>query len=248
MTYRYFGSRININWDTKWKSAVKSYDDHWVVELSIPFRSLRYFEGDEEWGINFGRMDLKTNEKSAWAPMPRQFYHSDLAFTGTLIWDKPLEKSGLRFSLIPYVTGKVTKSNQAEESAKWNGDAGFDAKIMLSTSLNLDLTVNPDYSQVEEDRQQTNLDRFELFFPERRQFFLENSDIFADLGSRSVSPFFSRRIGLDVPVNAGFRLSGKMGDKWRIGLMDMQTGEKMKYHLPIMLLQCCSDRYSADPI
>jgi len=222
----YFGSRININWDTKWRSDVRSYDDRWVVELSIPFRSLRYFEGDEEWGINFGRMDWKTNEKSVWAPMPRQFYHSNLAFTGTLIWDKPLGKSGLRFSLIPYITGKVTKSNHPEESAKWNGDAGFDAKVMLSTSLNLDLTVNPDYSQVEEDRQQTNLDRFELFFPERRQFFLENSDIFSDLGSSSVSPFFSRRIGLEVPVNAGFRLSGRIGDKWRIGLMDIQTGEE----------------------
>lgn len=218
------GNKTNSSWDAKWRSAVKSYDDRWVIELSIPFRSLRYFEGDTEWGVNFGRLDLKTNEKSSWAPMPRQFNHCDLAYTGTLKWDKPLGKSGLRFSLIPYVTGKVTKNNQTGENAKWDKGAGFDAKVMLSSSMNLDLTVNPDYSQVEEDRQFTNLDRFELFFPERRQFFLENSDLFASLGNASARPFFSRRIGLNVPVNGGMRLSGKLGEKWRIGLMDIQTG------------------------
>jgi hypothetical protein len=222
----YDGSKVNISWDTKWRSAVKSFDDRWIVELSIPFRSLRYFEGDTVWGVNFGRLDLKTNEKSAWAPMPRQFNHCDLAYTGTLLWDKPLNKAGLRFSLIPYITGKVTKNNQADENAKWKGGTGFDAKMMLSSSMNLDLTVNPDYSQVEEDRQTTNLDRFELFFPERRQFFLENSDLFANLGSSTARPFFSRRIGLNVPVQAGLRLSGQLGDKLRIGLMDIQTGIK----------------------
>jgi hypothetical protein len=220
----YDGSSTNISWDTKWKSAVKSYGDRWVIEVSLPFRSLRYFGGDSLWGVNFGRLDLKTNEKSAWAPMPRQITHCDLAYTGTLIWDKPLKKQGLGFSLIPYVIGKATKNNQPAEDIKWDGNVGFDAKIMLSTSLNLDVTVNPDYSQVEEDKQQTNLDRFELFYPERRQFFLENSDLFADLGNSSARPFFSRRIGLNVPVNAGIRLSGWMGDKWRIGIMDMQTG------------------------
>ena len=102
----------------------------------------------------------------------------------------------------------------------------IDAKVILSTSMNLDLTVNPDYSQVEVDRQRTNLDRFELFFPEKRQFYLENSDLFANLGTDNLRPFFSRRIGLNSPVQAGARLSGKIGNNWRIGLMDMQTGEK----------------------
>jgi len=220
------GSQTLYSWDIKWKSAVKSYDDRWVAEFSIPFRSIRYFEGAIEWGINFGRLDLKTNEKSAWGPMPRQFTHSNLAFTGTLIWDKPLKKVGLGFSLIPYITGKETRDNQAGENTRWNGNAGFDTKMILSTSMNFDLTVNPDYSQVEEDQQVTNLDRFELFFPERRQFFLENSDLFANLGKSGSQPFFSRRIGLNIPVIGGGRLSGKIGDNWRIGLMDMQTGSK----------------------
>ena len=220
------GDIVAYTWDIKWTSSVESYDDRWVVELSIPFRSLRYFEGDTEWGINFGRLDLKTNEKSAWAPMPRQFNHSHLAYTGTLIWDKPLKKVGLGFSLIPYITSKVTSDNETGENTKWGGNAGFDAKMILSPSLNLDLTVNPDYSQVEEDQQVTNLDRFELFFPERRQFFLENTDLFASLGKIGAQPFFSRRIGLNIPVTGGGRLSGQIGDKWRIGLMDMQTGSK----------------------
>ena len=222
----YEGSRVNASWDTKWKSAMKSYDDRWVIEMSIPFRSLRYSETDSIWGVNFGRFDLKTNEKSAWAPMPRQFNHCDLAYAGTLIWDKPLKKSGLRVSLIPYVKGKVTKDYKNDGSVLWDKGLGFDAKVMLSNSLNLDVTVNPDYSQVEEDRQVTNLDRFELYFPERRQFFLENSDLFANLGSSSVRPFFSRRIGLNLPVAAGMRLSGKISDKLRIGLMDMQSETK----------------------
>ena len=220
------GDEVAYSWDTKWKSAVKSYDDRWTTEISIPFRSLRYFEGSDVWGINFGRFDLKTNEKSAWAPMPRQAKHNNLAFAGTLIWDEPLQRKGMRFSLIPYVAGNAAVDNQADGRTKWDGNAGFDAKMILSTSLNIDLTVNPDYSQVEVDQQVTNLDRFELFFPERRQFFLENTDLFANLGKSGIQPFFSRRIGLDVPVIAGGRLSGQLGDDWRIGVMDMQTASK----------------------
>ncbi|MCX6303162.1 MAG: DUF5916 domain-containing protein [Bacteroidia bacterium] len=220
------GGTVNLNWDIKWLSAVKSYDDRWVAEFAIPFRSMRYHGGAPEWGINFSRQDLKTNEKSSWAPMPRQFATATLAYTGSLVWDKPLPSSGMRFSLIPYLSLKATQDNLNNEDIKPKPSAGIDAKVMLATSLNLDLTFNPDYSQVEVDRQQTNLDRFELFFPEKRQFYLENSDLFASLGSETVRPFFSRRIGLDNPVMAGARLSGKLGNNWRIGLMDIQTVRK----------------------
>jgi len=220
------GGTVNLNWDIKWRSAVKDYDDRWVAEFAIPFRSMRYHGGAPEWGINFSRQDLKTNEKSSWAPMPRQFATATLAYTGSLVWDKPLPSSGLRFSLIPYVSLKASQQKINNEDINLTPAAGIDAKIMLATSLNLDLTVNPDYSQVEVDRQQTNLDRYELFFPEKRQFYLENSDLFASLGSSTIRPFFSRRIGLDNPVRGGARLSGKIGNNWRIGLMDIQTGKK----------------------
>jgi hypothetical protein len=220
------GGYVTLSWDIKWRSAVQNYPDRWEAEFSIPFRSVRYMGGIAEWGINFSRNDLKTNEKSSWGPMPRQFQTANLAFTGTLVWDKPLPKSGLRFSLIPYVSGKLSQDKEVDDKINWDVSAGLDAKIILSTSMNLDLTVNPDFSQVEVDKQQTNLDRFELFFPEKRQFFLENSDIFASLGRENIRPFFSRRIGLNSPVIGGARLSGKAGEKWRIGLMDMQTGIK----------------------
>lgn len=219
------GGGVNLDWDTKWKSAVKNYDDRWVAEFAIPFRSIRYNGGAAEWGLNFSRQDLKTSEKSSWAPMPRQFATATLAYTGSLIWDEPLPSSGPRFSLIPYLSAQATQN--MEESGEINPRlaAGMDAKVILSTSLNLDLTVLPDYSQVEVDQQQTNLDRYELFFPEKRQFYLENSDLFANLGTTNLRPFFSRRIGLDSPVLGGARLSGKVGDNWRIGIMDLQTGK-----------------------
>ncbi|MGD0756112.1 MAG: DUF5916 domain-containing protein [Bacteroidales bacterium] len=219
------GGTVNLNWDIKWRSAVKNYKDRWVAEFAIPFRSIRYNGGEKEWGINFSRLDLKTNEKSSWAPMPRQFATATLAFTGSLIWDKPLPPSGLRFSLIPYVSAKTTQDKEAGEGFKHVANAGIDAKVIISTSMNLDLTVNPDYSQVEVDNQVTNLDRFELFFPEKRQFYLENSDLFAQLGNDNLRPFFSRRIGLESQVLAGARLSGKIGNNWRIGLMNIQTGQ-----------------------
>jgi hypothetical protein len=220
------GGTVNLDWDIKWRSAVKSYSDRWEAEFAIPFRSIRYHGGDPEWGINFSRQDLKTGEKSSWAPMPRQFATATLAFTGSLVWDKPLPSSSTRFSLIPYVSAKTTQNKEAGEGFKPSATAGIDAKVILSTSMNLDLTVNPDYSQVEVDRQVTNLDRFELFFPEKRQFYLENSDLFANLGKDNLRPFFSRRVGLSSPVQAGARLSGKIGNDWRIGVMDLQTGEK----------------------
>lgn len=220
------GGFVSLDWDTKWKSVVKNYADRWVAEFSIPFRSIRYRDGESEWGINFSRLDLKTNEKSSWAPVPRQFQTANLAFTGTLVWDRPLPESGTRFSLIPYISTKATQDVSAGENINIDAAAGLDAKVILSTSLNLDLTLNPDFSQVEVDRQRTNLDRFELFFPEKRQFFLENSDLFASLGTENIRPFFSRRIGLSSPVQAGARLSGQLGENWRIGLMDIQTGTK----------------------
>jgi hypothetical protein len=220
------GGLVSLSWDIKWKSAVQNYPDRWVAEFSIPFRSIRYRGGIKEWGINFSRNDLKSNEKSSWGPMPRQFQTANLAYTGALVWDEPLPESGLRFSLIPYFSGKLLQDKEVDNEVDWDASAGLDAKVILSTSMNLDLTLNPDFSQVEVDRQQTNLDRFELFYPEKRQFFLENSDIFASLGTEEMRPFFSRRIGLDSPVLGGARLSGKAGEKWRIGLMDMQTGMK----------------------
>ncbi len=223
------GGVVALEWDGKWYSAVQNYEDRWTVEYKIPFQTIRYEEGVTEWGINFSRLDLKTNEKSSWAPVPRQFASATLAFTGTLVWETPPPPSGVRVSLIPYTMGKATWNRVTGSPADYTANAGLDAKVILSTSMNLDVTVNPDYSQVEVDRQVTNLDRFELYFPEKRKFFLENNDLFANLGSETIRPFFSRRIGLESPVIAGARISGNAGENWRMGLMNMQTAAGDSY-------------------
>ncbi len=219
------GANITTTWDNKWVSEVKYDDDKWVWECAIPFKTLRYKKGITRWGVNFSRLDLKTTEKSAWAPVPRQFPTASLAYAASLIWDEAPPQTGSNISIIPFVLGGVNRNHEKKTPTDWRGDFGFDAKVGLTSSLNLDLTVNPDFSQVEVDQQQTNLDRFELLFPERRQFFLENGDLFSNFGYQNIRPFFSRRIGLNAPIRFGVRVSGKINKDWRIGFMDMQTGK-----------------------
>nr|WP_321358657.1 DUF5916 domain-containing protein [uncultured Draconibacterium sp.] len=220
------GSNISLDWDCKWEMETKHYDDRWVSEMRIPFKSVRYPNGSKEWNVNFSRLDLKSNEKSAWAPVPRQFPTASLAYTGRMKFEEPLPKSKMQFSVIPYLLGGASKDFEAGTSTDYRTDVGFDAKVGISSSMTLDLTYNPDFAQVEVDQQVTNIDRFELFFPEKRQFFLENSDLFSSYGyAHTLTPFFSRRIGLDAPVLAGARLSGKIGNDWRVGFMNMATEE-----------------------
>jgi len=215
------GRNVDLNWDTKWYSAVQLDEEKWRCEIAIPFKSIRYNEDISEWGINFSRLDLKASEKSSWAPVPRQFPSITLAYTGSLVWKTPPPKQSRNISLIPYLSNNLSSKNKATPNNDFK--VGGDLKYSLTSALNLDVTINPDFSQSEVDQQVTNLDRFELFFPEKRQFFLENADLFSNFGYRSIRPFFSRRIGLNSPIQAGVRLSGNLDENWRIGLMDIQT-------------------------
>ncbi len=218
------GAAVNLNWDNSWHSKTVNYDDRWVTEMAVPFRILRYKPGVDKWGINFGRLDVNHNEKSSWAPVPRQFPTASLAFTGSLIWDKPPPAQGTKVVLVPYGLGSIYNDYEGGVNDKIDGDIGLDAKISITPTLNLDLTLNPDFSQVEVDQQVLNLSRFEIFFPERRQFFLENNDLFSGYGTDVSRPFFSRRIGLTNPILAGMKLSGKLNRNWRTGFLNMQTG------------------------
>ena len=225
---------VTTSWDNKWFSAVVRSEDKWVVEMAIPFKTIRYNESIKKWGINFSRNDLKRNENSSWSPVPRNFNIGALAYTGDLIWEEPPAKAGMNVSLIPYVIGGLNKDYTDDSPMGSGANIGADAKVAITSSLNLDLTINPDFSQVDVDQQQTNLTRFSLFFPEKRQFFIENSDLFAKVGFSQIRPFFSRNIGLQringamqpVPIIAGARLSGKLNKNWRIGAMNIQTGKK----------------------
>ena len=229
----YEGSKANLSWDNKWTSTVKNYPDRYVLEMAIPFKTIRYKKGITRWGINFSRQDLKTTEKSSWTPIQRQFPTAALALTGVLVWDQAPPQPGPNISLIPYALTGLNRDYQNGIPTENRFNAGLDGKIAITSSLNLDLTVNPDFSQVDVDQQVTNLDRYELFFPEKRQFFLENGDQFANFGYATIRPFFSRRIGLGgVPIRFGARLSGKLNKDWRMGIMDMQTGHVDATGLP----------------
>lgn len=235
-------SDVDFSWDNKWASVVKIFDGYWIAEIAIPFKTLRFNENTLKWKANVYRVDSKMNERSVWSPVPRQFLMQNLAFTGELNWDAPLKKPGTNVSFIPYGAGSSSKNLLNDEQAQQKLAAGGDIKVALTPSLNLDFTVNPDFSQVEVDQQQTNLDRFELFFPERRQFFLENADLFGTFGFANARPFFSRRIGVAIDsssgqniqnqIIAGLRLSGKLDKNWRIGLMSMQTAKDLNSNIP----------------
>ncbi len=157
------GNREATDWDNRWFSQVKRYDDRWTVEMAIPFKTLRFNEGKDLWRVNFARNDRKRFEVSSWIPVPINFDVSSLAFTGYLNWDEPLKKPGANVALIPFVAGGLQKDFEEGTATQTTSSAGSDAKVAVTPALNLDLTFNPDFSQVEVDRQQTNLNRFELF-------------------------------------------------------------------------------------
>jgi hypothetical protein len=223
-------------WDNKWYSSVKRYEGKWIAEIAIPFKSIRY--NRDTWNFNVLRNDVERNQISSWIATPVQYLPAAFQNSGRIIWEDPLPKPGANISFIPYVTASTSNVTGENESKL---DAGFDAKVAVTPSINLDLTVNPDFSNVEVDRQVINLTRFEVNFPERRQFFLENTDLFSTPGFVETRPFFSRRIGLaqdtagnlaPVPILYGARVSGKLGPKWRLGVLSTQTKEEKSLGLP----------------
>jgi len=230
-------------WDNKWRGESYIGENYWSCELVIPFASLRFPDGDPQWFFNSYRFDTQSNTRSTWHRIPQNQIIMSLAYMGTIdfIGGAP-EAQGSNFTLIPYAGGSYSKDYEEATPPDWNGDIGGDAKIGIGSGLNLDLTVNPDFSQVEVDRQVINTTRFEVLFPERRQFFLENADLFGSFGFNRVNPFFSRRIGvtqdtstgvaLQNPIIYGARLSGKLNDDWRVGLLNMQAARNVEQGLP----------------
>lgn len=238
------GRDFASSWDNKWAGTSKSYKNYWIGEFSIPFKTLRYQEGATEWRFNSYRNDTQINELSTWNNIPRNQIIMDLSYMGKIIWDEPLKKQNANFTVIPYTSTALSRDYEDDPNGNIQSDLniGGDAKIGITSGLNLDLTVNPDFSQVEVDRQVTNLDRFEIFFPERRQFFLENADLFGGFGGGRLNPFFSRRIGvaqdtatgqnIQNTILYGARLSGKVNNRLRVGLLNMQTAKQTANDLP----------------
>ena len=221
------GGGFNLSWDATWQVRTRIDGAGWFAEFAIPLRSLRYRpEKPQVWGLNFKRVIRRKRELVYWSPVSRIYRLSRLSSAGDLV-GLQLE-TPRNFKVTPSMTSSVLRDFENGRKAAFDGDVGIDAKFGVTPSLNLDVTYNTDFAQVEVDEQQINLTRFNLFFPEKRGFFLENAGIFA-FGGQGTNLFFSRRIGIDstgvrVPIMGGTRLSGKARG-FNVGLLGMQTDD-----------------------
>jgi hypothetical protein len=232
---------FNVNWNTVWDVRTARDDRGYTVEMAIPFKSLRYrAPGPQTWGINIRRQVKSKNETSMLTRVPQSYGGNgvaQMAVAATLVGvETPTQSLNLEFK--PYAVSSLTTDRAARVPFEndLNANAGLDVKYGLTRSLTADFTVNTDFAQVEEDQQQVNLTRFSLFFPEKRDFFLEGQGLF-DFGGISgqrasgIDPimFFSRRIGLSagqaVPVIAGGRVTGKAG-RYDVGALTIATDDK----------------------
>jgi hypothetical protein len=220
------GGAFNLNWDSSWTVKSQIGDYGWSAEFEIPFRTLRYGPGDvQDWGINFRRNIRRNNEVAYWAPLDRNRSLQRVSEAGTL---KGVEAPAQRnLQLTPFVLSSARRGGGLS-GTKTDSEVGFDLKYSITPSLTLDLTYNTDFAQVEADEVQLNLDRFALFFPEKRPFFLENAGQFGVGNGGEVELFFSRRIGISdagsvIPVDGGARLSGRVGERTNLGLLYMST-------------------------
>lgn len=219
-------SEMNRNWDTTWTVEAAVSDIGWSAELEIPFKSLRYASGPgQEWGINFQRTIRRNNEIAFWAPLSRQHNLLRLSEAGLV---RGIEVPAQRnLKITPYALGAMNRGGEIEAS-RYRDAYGVDLKYSLTPSLTLDATINTDFAQVEVDDVQVNLDRFSVFLPEKRPFFLENAGLFSVGTPDEVQLFFSRRIGVGndgapLPIESGLRLSGKARRTTNVGLLHMRT-------------------------
>ena len=232
------GGGFNLNWDGAWQVRAAVSEVGWSAEFAIPFHTIRYPERLKQlWGLNFQRNIRRRNETSYWAPLPRQYNLYRVSLAGQLSGVNTPADLSRNLQLTPYAVGELfTRASSPEAAPVVVGDFGADLKYSVTSGLTLDATYNTDFAQVEVDDQRINLDRFNLFFPEKRPFFLENAGAFTvsnegavrapDLGQTDL--FFSRRIGVGefgrpIPILAGSRLSGKVSDTVTVGFLNMQT-------------------------
>jgi hypothetical protein len=219
------GGGLNVNWDGSWDVKTHVSDTGWTAEFMIPLRTLRYGPPPQLWGLNFSRTIERKREQVYWSPVSRAYNITRLSSAGEL---RDLSVSAPRnFKVMPYGISSANRNFTPGAKTDGRADWGVDAKIGVTSSMNLDLTYNTDFAQVEVDEQQVNLTRFNLLFPEKRPFFLENRGLFAVGKNGEIDLFFSRRIGITdsgalVPIRGGVRMSGKAAGV-NVGLLDMQT-------------------------
>lgn len=217
------GGGFNLNWDGSWNVEARITDVGWSAEFEIPFTTLRYSGGgQQQWGINFQRNIRSNNEIAFWAPLNRQRSINRVSEAGTIEGIRTPESRNLQIT--PYVLARWAEGGDISGTDS-DQEVGVDIKYSLTPSLTLDATYNTDFAQVEADDAVVNLDRFSIFFPERRPFFLENAGQFTVGTPQQVELFFSRRIGINaggaVPIDGGVRLSGTVGTGTNVGFLYM---------------------------
>ena len=226
-------SNINLEWDGVWDASARRTPEGWAAEVRIPMVTLRFPNSSpQSWGINFMRNIPHLNEVVFWAPIPLPYGITRVSLAGTLSGLEGLSQ-GRDLRIKPFVvTGGEAERTDGVSTRSISRDMGLDLKYGITPSLNLDVTLNTDFAQAEVDDEQVNLTRFPLFFPEKRDFFLENAGQFnvGTTGSgQRADLFFTRRIGIDesggqVPIIGGVRMTGKVGQN-DVAVMDIQTDD-----------------------
>src|SRR5215217_5320424 len=225
------GRDINLSWDAPWVSAARIDQTGWIVEIAIPLTTLRFKEGASTWGLNFARIVRRKNEENLWTSWQRSFGLERVSQAGELVGVGEIKRRRL-YEIKPYVTGGwregVPQIGSPGFDTGIQGKAGLEvAKIGITPSLTSEFTANPDFGQAEVDTQIVNLTRFSVFFPEKRDFFLENAGIFLFGRAEANQLFFTRRIGLTefgapVPIDYGAKITGKVG-RYNVGFLQVQT-------------------------
>jgi len=221
------GERENSNWDTIWEAKTSRHAMGWSAEIKIPLKSLSFNGHLREWGFNIERQLQRLQETSRWAS-PRRDYRLNQMSRAGLLAALPDFSLGLGLSVRPAVVGDGGQP-AIDLPTDYDGDLSLDVTQRIGANLTSSLTINTDFAETEVDTRRTNLTRFPLFFPEKRTFFLEGSDIFQFGGlGRNVIPFFSRRIGLlegvEVPLVVGGKLNGRVGNT-NLGALAVRTGD-----------------------
>ena len=215
---------LSFSWNAVWQSKAILNGTKKQYEIAIPLKALNYDKDNGVFGIQFYVRDIKNNSWTILKNVKRNYANFDLRFTEKFLVESLPENSNSRFTVTPSVTTNFQK-DVANNSEQTSFMPSLDLQYNVTSSLKLDATINPDFSQIDVDQQVTNLTRFAVNFPEQRNFFLENADLFSNLGVSGVNPFYSRRIGSNSDIQFGLKLSGNISQKTRIGVLNVQTEE-----------------------
>ncbi len=232
------GRDVNVSWDEKWEVETSIDEEGWSAEIRIPFKSIRFSSSSGEemtFGVDFERIIRRKNELTYWNNFSRDFDFHEVSQAGHLL-GLPETRNNLKVRIKPYISGQVNTQGAANRNTVFLGDVGLeDLKLPITSGLTLDATLNTDFAQTEVDDQIINFDRVPIFFPEKREFFLEGAGIFEFgifRGERrpQVKLYHSRRIGLsddgeEIPMLGGIKLTGRVGKKFTVGFLNAQTDD-----------------------